>query len=318
MTFSRRCALACVLMTILVLPGLGVEGAETINRSFTVGDGGMLDIETDIGSIEVVASGSGEVEVEVRRSGSRADELTVDFSQSGDNVSVRGDLPGRSSWFSWGNSPKVRFIVTVPKEYNLELRTSGGSIEVSDLEGRVRAKTSGGSLRFGDIDGTIYGRTSGGSIKVRGCSGDTDVDTSGGSITIGDVDGRVVANTSGGSITIGRVRAEVEADTSGGSIHVDEVMGAINASTSGGSVEAYISTQPQADCRLTTSGGGIRVYLADDVSVDISAHASSRVTCDFDLDSESRSKRSLRGKLNGGGPELYLSTSGGGVSIQRR
>jgi DUF4097 and DUF4098 domain-containing protein YvlB len=307
----------CLLAAALLIPGVQAEGAETIKRSFKVGDGGELDLETDVGSIEVQASGSGEVTVEVRRSGSRADELDVDFSQSGDDVTVRAELPRKMGWFG-GRSPRVRFIVTVPESYNLDLNTAGGSISVSDLEGEARVKTSGGSLSFGNITGSVWGRTSGGSISLDGCSGDADINTSGGSIHIGDVDGEVKAHTSGGSIEIGRARASVDADTSGGSIRVKEVMGPISASTSGGSVSAYISEQPSSDCRLTTSGGGITVYLADDVAVDISAHASSKVNCDLDLSDSHRSKRSISGKLNGGGPELYLRTSGGSVSILSR
>jgi hypothetical protein len=313
---TKHSWIPCLLAAILLIPGLSADGAETIKRSFTVGDSGQLEVNTDVGSIEVRASGSGQVTVEVRRSGSRADELEVDFSQSGNDVSVHADLP-RKGWFG-GRSAKVRFIITVPERYNLDLNTAGGSISVSDLEGEARVKTSGGSLSFGDITGSVWGRTSGGSISLDGCSGDADINTSGGSITIGDVDGEVVAHTSGGSISIGRARASVDADTSGGSIRVKEVMGPISANTSGGSVSAYISEQPDADCRLTTSGGGITVYLADDVAVDISAQASSKVHCDLDLSDSHRGKRSLSGKLNGGGPELYLRTSGGSVSIHSR
>jgi hypothetical protein len=308
---TTRSSLICLVAIVLVLPGLAAQGAET-SKTFNVGDGGLLEVDTDVGSIEVSASGSGTVTVKVLRSGSRADELELDFSQSGDNVSVRGEMPRRGLF--GGSSPRVRFVITVPRTYNVDLKTSGGSISVGSLTGQARVKTSGGSLDLGKIDGQIWGRTSGGSIVVDGCTEDVDVDTSGGSIEIGEVDGRVKARTSGGSIVV-KQGLDVDAETSGGSIRVEEVKGSVRAETSGGSIRAYISKQPSGDCRLTTSGGGVNVYLATDIALDISAHASGRVYCDLELSTVEKSKRSLTGKLNGGGPELYLSTSGGNVEI---
>lgn len=306
-----------LLSLTLALAGLTVAGAEITHKSFDAGAGGKLTVDTDIGSIEVRSGGSG-VEIEVDASGPRADELKLDFDQSGNDVTVRGDFPKNSVW-SWGRSPKIKFTITVPRNYNVELETSGGSISVSDLEGEVHAKTSGGSLKFGDVTGSVWGRTSGGSISLSGSIGDADVETSGGSIKIGGVEGEVRAHTSGGSITIDHARGTVDAHTSGGSIHVDEVMGAIDASTSGGTVTAYISEQPGDDCRLTTSGGGVTVYLADGIGVELDAQSSGgRVSSDFEVSGGHSTKTSLSGAIHGGGPELYLRSSGGGVKIERR
>lgn len=307
-------AFAALLLTA------AAAGAETYRRSFDVGDGGRLNVDTDVGSIEVRAAGSGRVEIEVEASGSRADELELDFSQNGDDVTVRADFPRQRGWFNWGSSGiRVEFVITVPERYDVDLETSGGSISVSDLAGEVLAETSGGSLDFGRIRGPVRAHTSGGSIRLEGSEGDAEVDTSGGSIKIGDVEGRVKANTSGGSIEIDRARGRVDADTSGGSIRVDEVMGAIRASTSGGRVTAYISEQPADDCRLTTSGGDVVVYLADGIGVELDAEASGgRVQSDFEVAGGRRTKTALAGAIHGGGPELHLRSSGGGVRVERR
>jgi hypothetical protein len=123
--------------------------------------------------------------------------------------------------------------------------------------------------------------------------------------------------TSGGSIRIGKVAGEVKAITSGGSIKVKEVKGTINAKTSGGSVTAYISEQPEGDCSLTTSGGSVSAHLAGNIKVYVDAKTSGGTAhSDFSIDGE-KSKRKIRGKINGGGPELYLRTSGGGVKIYK-
>lgn len=305
-------------LPLLFLSAAGAH-ADTQKRSFEVSSGGRLKIDTDLGSINVRSHGKNVVEVEVATSGSGADRFSVDFDQQGDQVMVRGNYTkGATSFFGWGNNPRVKFVVMVPERFDVDLETSGGSVAVDDLEGDVRIDTSGGSIDLGKIRGPVRANTSGGSIALESSTSNAELETSGGSIKVGDVDGFVKADTSGGSIHIARSRGEVDADTSGGSIRVDEVMGAIRAETSGGSVKAYISQQPQADCRLSTSGGGVTVYLADGLSVDLDAHSSGgRVSSEFEVDASRRTKDSLVGTLGGGGPELYLRSSGGGVDVRR-
>ncbi len=133
-----------------------------------------------------------------------------------------------------------------------------------------------------------------------------DVDTSGGSIKIKDLKGDVNAHTSGGSISLGHIDGLVTVKTSGGSITVEEVTGTINAKTSGGSIKATISQQPTGDSVLKTSGGSVTVYLADDIAVDLSAKTSGgRVRSDFEVNGSVK-KKSIKGTINGGGPDLIF------------
>jgi DUF4097 and DUF4098 domain-containing protein YvlB len=295
-----------------------------------VGSGGTLNIETDVGSIEIQARKGNRVEIEIlRKVDARSEgeieaileDFEIDFDHRGDDVHIIGEWKDKSSrrWNRRRNRLKVRYLVSVPTRYNVDLHTSGGSISVDDLEGKVESRTSGGSLNFGDINGPVFGRTSGGSITLESCDGTADLRTSGGGIRIGDVDGNVDAHTSGGSITIDRARGEVNAGTSGGGIHVEEVMGAIEATTSGGSVTAHISQQPKSRCYLKTSGGSVKVYLTDDIAVDLDAKTSGgHVETDFPVTVQGRiNKRSLQAKINGGGPEMVLRTSGGSIYLKK-
>jgi DUF4097 and DUF4098 domain-containing protein YvlB len=291
-----------------------------IERTYKVRSGGELNVDIDRGSISVESSDRSEVDVLIEREGSddflRRMKFTVNESAGG--VTVRGEYDGDRR-MSWRNNKgnKIRVRVRVPHEYNAVLKTSGGSIDVQDLEGSVDANTSGGSMTFGLIEGPIMARTSGGSITLEGSSGTADVKTSGGSIKVGNVGGSVLARTSGGSISIDRAMGEVDASTSGGRIVVNEVRGTINAKTSGGSIKAFISEQPKGDCTLTTSGGGVDVTLSPDVKVDIDASSSGGgVRTDIPIRVVGEIKRNhVVGTLNGGGPLLKLRTSGGGVKI---
>jgi DUF4097 and DUF4098 domain-containing protein YvlB len=314
-SYPVQIVLAAVLLALSHAAVLYGGTEDTIERSFTVKPGGTLKVDTQRGSIEVEGTSRNRLEVkvirEVRNTGRKqAEEIfekfPVNFEQSGNNVIVTAEYADRNRlrrfWDDLGRKLRVRFIITVPEVYNLDLKTSGGSISTARIEGQIMSRTSGGSLSFDDITGDIRGRTSGGSIKIGQVNGDTEV------------------HTSGGSITIRQARGEVDAHTSGGSITVDEVMGTIQADTSGGSIKATITRQPQGACHLKTSGGSVTVSLAEDIAVDIDARTSGgRVQTDLSVTIQGEVKRSaLTAKLNGGGPELILRSSGGSIYLKRK
>ncbi len=319
----------CILL-LFTFSTCWADYEEIETENFTVSEKGLLTLKTDIGSIEINTSAGENVDIKIvknvntgseRRAKRELDRFRVHYEHNGTDVNIDADYERKSfSFFSWFRKKlKVKYIITVPKNYNLNLATSGGSIKVSDLKGSVNVRTSGGSLRFGNIDGPITGKTSGGSISLSESTGDVKINTSGGSIKIGKVDGIIDAHTSGGSIKIEECSAAISAYTSGGSIKVNDIHGPLDAKTSGGSVTARFTQQPESDCRLKTSGGSINVYLADHLRFNIDAGTSGgRVKTDLPLTIEGSIKSTkILGTLNGGGPLLYLKTSGGNVNLNR-
>jgi hypothetical protein len=320
-----------VATSVFIASPLFGKVEDNIKKSFQVEPGGKLTLETDIGSIEVKGMDSRTVDVEVIRevrtmSSKKAEDLLedfqIEFSQDGSDVYIKAEYE-RTSWQKfWDNLTKhlrVKYIISVPQSYNVDLRTKGGSITTENIIGEARSRTSGGGLRFYGIQGPVWGKTSGGSIRISSCNGPAEVRTSGGGITIGEVGGNVFAHTSGGSIKIGLAQGEVDASTSGGSVRIEEVQGAIKARSSGGSVKATISRQPEKDCRLTTSGGSVTVYMSEDIAVDVDARSSGgHVHTEFPVTIRGElSKRALKAKINGGGPLLYLRTSGGSIYLKK-
>ena len=283
--------MACVSMNTLAAD-------HEVKKSFNVKNGGLLEVEADIGSIEVKTHSVSKVDVTVqfeKKHGDKADvmktleEFDLDIDQRGKDVVIRFERKNKGG-FSWNNNRRLRvhFEIVVPREYHVDLNTAGGSISVEDLNGNVNSNTSGGSLKFGHIEGNVNGKTSGGSIQLESCNGEVDV------------------KTSGGSIQIGRVKGNVEANTSGGGIEVEEVFGNIDAKTSGGHIECTLTRQPTADCYLKTSGGSIQIYLKDDIAVNLNARTSGgKVRTDFPvvMQGEINGHR-LKTEINGGGPEL--------------
>lgn len=314
-------------MLLLALPALAGVGTEnTLKHSFRVSPGGIAHVRTEIGSIEVTTHAGNTVEAQVIRRVPSEDKaevqrvlenFDVDFEQKGNEVFVTAKRLNRG-WMFRDSRLKVKVTLAVPRAFNVDLRTSGGNIGVADLTGQVDARTSGGNLKLGRINGPVEAKTSGGNIDLRESRGTVDIATSGGNITIGDVDGDLSAHTSGGNIKIESVAGRINAETSGGNISIDDARGAIDAETSGGDVVARLRAQPDGSSRLHTSGGSVTVYLASGIRVNVHAHSSGGgVHSDIPVTVEGKMDRgTLNGKINGGGPDLVLSTSGGAVEIK--
>lgn len=291
------------LLTISAVMGLLISAqaaARGIAVDFDVAPGGQFNLNAEGATIEVRGDADDQVLVEITRGDDDADEIeedyAIEFDQEGDQITAT--IEKRSRWGGWGGRG-LTIEVHLPARFNVDLTTSGGRIGVEALTGTIDTRTSGGGLRFEAVDGPITGRTSGGSIYLAGTTGDADLRTSGGKITIGTVDGTIDAHTSGGGISI------------------ESAGGAVNAKTSGGGITAAFAGQPDGDCRLVTSGGSIEVSVDPDVGLSLEAKTSGgRIRTDLPITVIGEvSKSRLEGELNGGGPQLFLRTSGGGIRL---
>ena len=197
--------------------------AKTYNKELNVAAGGLLKLETDVGSIDIDTHAKDSVLVEVEISGSDEDKMRVDIKKSGDNVSIHGDLD-RSGFGFGSTSIRVTYKITLPENYNLDVDTSGGAIEIEDLKGKVNAHTSGGSISVEDVEGDVNIKTSGGSLDIENVIGEINAKTSGGSIKLKLPNNPIQdtkVKTSGGSITAylaKDIAVDVSAKTSGGRV----------------------------------------------------------------------------------------------------
>jgi hypothetical protein len=312
---------------------VSAEYKDSIDKTFTVRDGGNLLIDSDLGAIDIKTGKSDKVIIHIIReikysSGEEQkeilDNLELTIDQKGNEVIIESRMKkkynGIFALFFRHPDFKLNFEVEIPAKFNVDLKTGGGHITVADLTGKVICNTSGGKIEIKNISGTVSAKTSGGSIKLDGATGDADLHTSGGSIKIGSVEGNVDAYTSGGRIEIIRAGGNVKAYTSGGSIKMDEVKGVVDASTSGGSITANISEQPAANCRFTSSGGSIDIFVNPNCKLSINASTSGggvKTDVPVTLTGE-LSKNKLVADMNGGGPELYIQTSGGRIHILKK
>lgn len=330
----------------------GLESEESVRKSVSASSAARLRLIAEFGSINIQPGAGSTVDIEAHFRGdppSRSDfnRMLADFSlkvvQQGSEIDVNptfthgwesllsfmlsdGLFSGRhpichnwrclvySSWLD-----EIEFRITVPRQFDTNVSTAGGSISIRQLKGEMVAHTAGGWLKFDRIEGPVNGSTAGGGIVITGATGKAVVHTSGGPIRISDTKGDVDASTSGGSISIDTLSGHINVHTSGGWIDAREISGAIDASTSGGSLTASLVAQPKQDCRFYTAGGSISLTLPADIRANLDASTmGGAVSTDFPVAStDGRRHSELRAPLNGGGPLVYLHTAGGSIRVHR-
>ena len=95
----------------------------------------------------------------------------------------------------------VSFKITVPIQMNSNLRTTNGSVKISNLSGSQSFSTVNGSLKVDNVSGKISGSTVNGSITVTNSNDDINLSTVNGSITAKDCDGKINLSTVNGRIS---------------------------------------------------------------------------------------------------------------------
>lgn len=234
----------------------GDRYVRSTTQTFEVGDGGALDINT-VGAVTVVGSNRGNVEVEetVRvytNDGARAErlagELEAEYTVDGTTLRIQTNDEVRSSRLSWS------FEIRVPRRFDVDVETSSGPVQISDLQGRVNGETSGGPVSISNVDGTVYGETRGGPVSLEQISGDATAETYGGPISARDIGGALEAETYGGPISVAGVGKDARLETAGGGISVRDVAGSLRAETAGGGISIR---SVSGNVFAETAGGGI-------------------------------------------------------------
>ncbi|MEQ9105397.1 MAG: hypothetical protein RIE53_11960 [Rhodothermales bacterium] len=144
--------------------------------------------------------------------------------------------------------------------------------------------------------------------------------TGAGNVEIDPVDGDVTGSTGAGNVTLDGVGGLTDLQTGAGNIEVEAAGGRIDVRTGAGNVDVTLVRALDKRSELRSGAGNVTVYVAKDLSLDIDARASvGSASCAFGLRERGEFlSRSCEGEINGGGPELSLSSGVGNVSVRRR
>jgi hypothetical protein len=226
----------------------------------------------------------------------------------------------------------------------INARTGGGEIVLGEIGGAVRCATGGGRISARHIRGDAVLETGGGDIDAGQVEGNVRVSTTGGTVRVARAGGAVIASTGGGPIEVGEARGIVELRNAGGPVRVGaasgvrcesaagaiqlrNVSGSLRASTAIGSILAQlIAGRVAGDSFLTTGGGDITVLIPSNVGVkilaenELSGGQHRRIVSEYPgIHTRVQGAQVVaEGDINGGGPLLRISGTGGIIFIKRQ
>ena len=149
------------------------------------------------------------------------------------------------------------YTISLPKTFNIYVKSFGGDIDLSQLKGEINIKTGGGDITVDNTSGRVSISTSGGDIDVFKVGGQIDLVTSGGDIEGSKLEGKIYVKTGGGDIELVASKGILDAETGGGDIDLTDFDGtSIKAKTGGGNLELE---KIKAEVNLLTGGGDINV-----------------------------------------------------------
>jgi hypothetical protein len=167
---------------------------------------------------------------------------------------------------------------------NADLQSGSGDMKLAHLTGEIRLQTGSGDVRAREISGPMRGGTGSGNIELEEtAAGDIDLHTGSGNITARGIQGAFRADTGSGDITGEGTQA-----------------GAWNIRTGSGNVHVHLPANAAFDADISTSSGSINV------NAPITMTVQGRVQ---------ETRRSIQGKVRGGGPLLTLRTGSGDIHL---
>ncbi|MCX6149293.1 MAG: DUF4097 family beta strand repeat-containing protein [Ignavibacteriales bacterium] len=268
-------------------------------KTFQTEMGKSFKLNTSSGDVYISTWDKPEVYVKISGNKKAHDKMKFRFDKDNNGVTIEGKRDSWFSWFNW-NNVYVKYEVKLPANYNANISTAGGDIKIYDIKGTINFETSGGDIFVKNSEGVVHSSTSGGDITIEMSKGKLDLSTSGGDIHAKKFDGDLSVSTSGGDIVLEGQNGKVNASTSGGDINLTylAVNKGIDLSTTGGDIYVKVQSDFSANADLSTTGGD--------------------VTCDLPITSKGKITASrIRGEINGGGPSMECSTTGGDIKVTK-
>jgi len=125
-------------------------------------------------------------------------------------------------------------------------------------------------------------------------------------------------NSTNGAIEVDGIRGAALLRTTNGNITVERGSGSVDAETTNGAVRVeLLDVAPGRLLRFITTNGSIRADLPSNIAADVDASTTNgTIHSDFPITTNDASNHTLRGRINGGGPELRAKTTNGSITIR--
>jgi hypothetical protein len=298
---------------------VGQRNVVEMRHSFPAASIHSVEARTSNGSITITGDAGSQATVEVRVSGNnRLSESRIrQLLEENYDIDVRvqnGKLyatarPKRNAR-NVGNlrqeNLSISLIISTPNNVSSDLRTSNGSIGVSNLSGNTVGRTSNGRINLDNSQGNINLTTSNGAISTQNSSGTITLKTSNGRIDLDNLTGVIVAGTSNARITANNIQGTLEVSTSNGAVTLNRLSGNVSASTSNGAVGVEMLSVSEF-VRASTSNGNLNLTVPANQGYRLNVSARNRIgTSGLQNFNGNMNERSINGNIGNGGAEINI------------
>ncbi|HHX63308.1 MAG TPA: hypothetical protein GX702_00285 [Chloroflexi bacterium] len=131
-----------------------IEIVKRYNETFAVEIPLRLQVDGDVGTVEICGTDEARAEVEVtvkawgqseEEAGAKVEQITVDIEQGDEGqVQVRSAVPGK---LCIGRSPNVAIRVHAPRQSRVQVVNQVGQVLVSDIEGALDVRAHVGEIK---------------------------------------------------------------------------------------------------------------------------------------------------------------------------
>ncbi|MFZ0880002.1 MAG: DUF4097 family beta strand repeat-containing protein [Candidatus Acidiferrales bacterium] len=260
--------------------------ADDWSKKYSVSGKPELRVETDDGDVQISTGAANEISAHVSTSGYKIgpNDVHIIESQDGNHIQLLVKGPHHMFTFNMGHH-SISVQLQVPAQTDLDIHTGDGNVSSSAISGRVQVDTGDGNINSNGLHGDIHLHT-----------GDGHVDGT-------DFDGNLLVDTGDGHVTVTGRFDSLSLKSGDGSIAAEVHTGSKIAST----------------WMLRTGDGRIDLKLPDGFNADLDAHTGDgHISLDFPvMVSGSLSESRVRGKMNGGGGTLELTSGDGSIRIEK-
>lgn len=229
----------------------------------TFQSGKKLDIDLKSGgSINITGKSQSQVVVRARLRGPDSEDLDFNAEESNGTIRVTSEYVGGSH----SHNASSDLDIEVPSRFDVNLRTMGGDVSITNVEGEISGETMGGELNLQALKGNIQLTTMGGEVMLEDSTLDGSVKTMGGDVVIRNVSGSVKGSTMGGDVRYenadgkGKPKGEVKINSMGGDLNVNDAPEGASLETMGGDIHVRSASK---FVEANTMGGNIDLDSVD-------------------------------------------------------
>jgi DUF4097 and DUF4098 domain-containing protein YvlB len=283
------------------------ENSPYITKEFTVKENSKLKAFTIAGNIQVqTVDNSDRVRVELYldrgysfwSNSKNLDNYRITIMQRGKDVIASVERKSKETGF-FSDHMRFSYKIYVPRKISTELKTAGGNVLISGMEGHHIIKSSGGDIELDAISGKASAYTAGGDINIRNSKG----------ILFG--------KTIGGNITIDQSKGEMRMQSNAGQVIAERISGTLLVQLGAGDIKAHF-LEVSEGISLDTKAGNIRLELPAMEGYDLVLHGSN-IELPSNLEfSGYKSISRVEGSVSGGGIPINLSTSHGNIVLKNQ